>query len=178
LGEIALKRLFMFGLFAVLLVLVVSPVMAKVDSWGVGIGVPYGNVGGNWDVSLVPDKVDLSLGVGGYASTSDDGLAYNAGFKIYLASQKRNFRPRLSCYYGTNTYVDEGWGVTETSYNGVTVGIGASVAFGRARRHGLDFDLMYCASTEADVDRLEKQGYDTSKLDDIIISIGYRRFLN
>jgi hypothetical protein len=42
----------------------------------------------------------------------------------------------------------------------------------------LDFDLMYCASTEADVDRLEKQGYDTSKLDDIIISIGYRRFLN
>jgi hypothetical protein len=175
-GGILLKSIAVFGLLLTILILMVSPVMATVDSWGVGVGIPYGAIGANLDCNIIPDVLDLSLGVGVYPWADD--LAHNIGLKLYFASKEKSFRPRLSCYYGTNTYVEEpSWFSDEyTAYNGVTIGIGASVAFGRTHRHGLDFDLMYIASTKADLDDLKTRGYDTSDANDINISIGYRHF--
>jgi hypothetical protein len=174
-----MKKVLVFALFLTMLVLGSSVVVAEEveqNSWGVGLGIPYGIMGVNLDYNVLP-YVDLSLGLG---TNLIDDMAYNVGVKIYLAPPETCFRPRLSCYYGVNTIVtrENYWGdITDsTNYNGISLGIGANVSWGTSRRHGLDFDLIYLASTEADIDQLKVDGYDTSGWDDIKISVGYRRW--
>jgi hypothetical protein len=177
-GGISLKKLVVLGLVLTTLVLWSSAVLAGEvgkNSWGVGIGIPYGIMGVNVDCNVMP-YMDLSVGLG---TNLVDDFAYNLGAKVYLASPEKHFRPRLSCYYGINTVVTDedcfGIETDSTNYKGVSLGIGANVSWGQTGRHGLDFDLIYIASTEADIDQLKAEGYDTSGLDGIKISLGYRR---
>lgn len=173
-----LKKLLIFGLFLTMFILGSSAVLAEEiakNSWGVGIGIPYGIVGVNLDRNVLPNT-DLSLGLG---TNLYDDVAYNFGVKYYLASEEKCFRPRISCYYGVNTVVTEknyfGLVNNSTNYNGLSLGVGANVSWGSTRRHGLDFDLIYIASTEADTERLKAEGYDLQNEKDIKVSVGYRR---
>lgn len=173
-----MKKFIILGMFFTMLVLVVSPVMAEGGSWGIGQGIPYGITGVNIDVNII-SYLDLSLGLG---INSETGLCPDIGLKLYLASEEKNFRPRISCYYGTNTIVEEHrsyWGVPlgsdYTSYNGVTAGVGASVFFGKARQHGFDFDIMYIVSTKFDADELREKGYTVEEDNGVKFSLGYRQ---
>lgn len=170
-----LKSFVVLGLALTMLFLMGSTVMADGNSWGAGIGIPFGGLAGvNLDTNII-GPVDLSLSVGINLS----GLGYDIGAKVYLAPEDAKFRPRLSYYYGTNTVVviQDFWGniVDSDSYNGYTVGVGGSITFGRSRQNGVDFDLLYIVSTEADIEQLEAEGYDTSGMNGIKISVGYRR---
>lgn len=170
-----MKEFLVLGLVLVMLVLIASPVLAEGGSWGVGFGIPYGVMGVNLDYNII-SNFDLSLGLG---ISPLSGFAYNIGGKLYLASEEKSFRPRVSYYYGTNTTVDE-TGYYDfvdkyTNYNGVTAGIGATVYFGQSSSRGLDFDLLFRVSTEADVDQLKAKGYDTDDIEERTFSIGYRQ---
>lgn len=146
----------------------------KEHSWGVGFGIPYGVMGVNLNYNIIP-YMDLSLGLG---ISPLSGFAYNIGGKLYFASDEKRFRPKISCYYGTNTMVDDPLYYetdNSTNYNGITVGVGGLVYFDQANRHGLDIDLLYRVSTEANIDRLNVEGYDTSGIEEFTISIGYRQ---
>ena len=170
-----MKRIITLGLFLVIMMVMVSPVSAKGGSFGVGWGLPYGIMGGNLDYNIL-SNFDLSIGLG---VSPLSGFSFNLGGKLYLRSEEENFRPRVSCYYGTNTMVDEtGYFDLEDdykNYNGVTAGIGFSVYFGSLGRRGLEVDLLYRVSTEADIDGLEAQGYDTEGIEKVTMSIGYRQ---
>jgi hypothetical protein len=157
-----------------MMVLPSRTVLAEQNSWGAGVGIPYGLMGVNVDYNII-SNLDVSFGIG---VNPLSGLCYNMGEKLHLASEEKRFRPRISCYYGTNTIVEEPGFLSDdyTNYNGVTAGVGARIFFGATQQHGLDFDLLYIISTEADIDQLEAEGYDVSGMDDIKISIGYRRF--
>lgn len=86
------------------------------SNWGLGLGVPYGVLGANFETG---DRTRFSGGLG-YAVV---GLGWNVGVKHY-------FRPlsegqgsmSLSAYYGTNTYIQK-WGDDELQ-NGFSVGLG------------------------------------------------------
>jgi len=164
-----LQRFIIIGLVTAMLFLVSASVMAE-NSWGVGAGMPYGISGANLDLKAT-SLLDFSFGLG---VDPLSGFAYSLGGKFYLAPEEKSFRPRISCYYGTNTDVEEDFN-DYTSYAGVTMGVGAYISWGRTHQHGVDVDLMYMISTEADLDRLEADGYDTSDTKNIKISVGYRR---
>lgn len=171
------KSILVIGLVSLMLVLFSSISMAEdgKSSWGVGAGIPYGIMGVNVDYNII-SNLDFSFGFG---INPLSGSCYSVGAKLHFASEERKFRPRISCYYGTNTMVEEpgyyGFSDDYTNYDGVTAGLGARIAFGASQEHGLDFDLMYIVSTEVDLDDLEAKGYDISGADDVKISIGYRR---
>ncbi len=166
------KDIFILALVSLMLIMFSSTVVAEEskNSWGVGAGIPYGITGVNVDYNIIAN-LDFSFGVG---INPLSGFCYSIGGKLHFASNEKKFRPRISCYYGTNTMVEEPDDIDDfTNYDGVTAGVGARIAFGK--QHGLDFDLMYIVSTEADIDELEDEGYDVSGMDDIKISVGYRR---
>jgi hypothetical protein len=86
-----------------------------------------------------------------------------------------------SCYYGNNsssvkmTYYGD---VLESAnYVGLSVGGGGLFTWGRTRQNGVDFDLFLIASTSADLNKLEAEGYDISGMYGLKFSVGYRRRL-
>ncbi|MCP3683715.1 MAG: hypothetical protein GY861_13610 [bacterium] len=151
--------------------------MFKKHSFGVGFGIPYGIVGGNFDVNLAPN-LDLSMGLG---TTIFAGMGYNFGLKYFLTPVDRTFRPRVSAYYGTNAMVaveTSGYYASTQegeSYKGLTLGFGSQWMWGKSKSNGLDLDIMFIATSGLNIDDLKKQGYDVNEPGKVKISIGYRR---
>ena len=127
---------------------------------GVGLGVPYGVLGVNTDLSVSPN-VSLTLGLG---TSVVAGTAYNFGLKCYLTPPDQTFRPRISAYYGVNAIRASSFGEGK-SYRGISLGAGAQWMWGQSKKHGLDFDVMYLATSA------QGAPTDGSK---VKISIGYR----
>lgn len=155
---------------------VVDSELLKKNSFGLGLGVPYGVLGINLDINCAPN-INLSAGVG---TTIFAGVGYNIGLKYYLKSIENKFRPRISAYYGINSMVlkeyigsskeDEG-----ESYTGFSIGFGAQWMWGMNKLNGLDFDIIYIATSGIDVDELRAEGFSVDEPGKIKISIGYRR---
>jgi len=143
------------------------------NTWGVGLGIPYGVLGGNIDINIAPN-FNLSAGIG---TSIVAGLGYNVGLKYFFSSVENSFRPRISAYYGVNSAVlkkfpnkeDEG-----EAYTGASIGLGAQWMWGESKTSGLDFDIIYLASTGLDIDKLKDEGFDVDEPSKIKISIGYR----
>lgn len=146
------------------------------NSWGIGFGIPYGVLGGNIDINIAPN-FNLSAGLG---TTIVAGLGYNVGVKYFLSSIENSFRPRISAYYGVNAAVlkeypslldkeDDG-----EAFTGVSLGVGAQWMWGESKTSGLDFDIIYLASTGLDIDKLKDEGFMVDEPGKIKISIGYR----
>jgi hypothetical protein len=154
-----------------------SPLVNKQHSVGLGFGIPYGVLGTNADFGLHPN-LSFSVGMG---TTVLAGLGYNFGMKFFLNPPTESFRPRLSAYYGVNSMiVTETWGhyvgaSNGQSFTGLTLGLGSQWMWGRSRSNGLDFDIMYIATTGADFNEMERDGLIASQPSRIKISIGYRR---
>lgn len=122
-----------------------GPSKSKKKSWGIGFGIPYGILGVNSDYNIAPN-FNLTLGFG---STIFAGMAYNGGLKYYLASKDNSFRPKISAYYGTNAMKEKaGYYMSEwKQYTGLTLGIGTQWMWGKSKSSGLDFDVMYIATS-------------------------------
>jgi hypothetical protein len=132
-----------------------------IGSVGAGFGVPYGTLGVNLEINLLPY---LSLS-GGLGTTLYAGAGWSAGARGYFRKPGPMWRPRLSAFYGINAiYAEELNNPNNKSYHGFTVGLGQVVLFGR---HGFDLDLMYVANSQIDKEYPD----DYSK---IKISLGYR----
>ena len=126
---------------------------------GVGFGVPYGILGFNLELNVLPY---LSV-TGGLGSTIFAGTGYNVGIKAYLRKPGPVWRPRASAYYGINGILVEDDFEYGEKFSGITLGIGQLWLW---QQHGLDFDLMYLVTSEL-------FDYDDS-VGKIKISIGYR----
>jgi hypothetical protein len=146
---------------------------SAVSSYGLGLGIPYGVLGCNVDREIAPN---LHL-TGGIGTTILAGVGYNAGLKYYLVPPGQSFRPRVSAYYGINSmvYVEGPWGYEESeSYTGLTLGVGAQWMWGKTQSNGIDFDIMYIATSSWDLDELERYGIEVEEPGNIKISIGWR----
>ncbi len=88
---------------------------------GVGFGIPYGVLGFNLELSLLPY---LSV-TGGFGTTIFTGVGYNVGLKGYFRKPGPVWRPRASVYYGINgMYAKDFNHPDNEKYSGVTVGLG------------------------------------------------------
>ena len=115
----------------------------EMNSVGAGLGIPYGILGLNADLHAV-DNVTVSAGIG---STIFAHVGYEAGLRYSLLSPDHLFRPRVSCFYGTNSvvYFDLREDL-KRSYSGVTLGIG-SQCVPRDTHIGVDFDIYFLTMT-------------------------------
>jgi len=144
----------------------------KRSSIGAGLGIPYGVLGSNIDISVSPN-VSLSGGIG---TTFLAGAGYSFGLKYFLKSANSRFRPRFSAYYGVNAIIAEGIGVASdaTSYTGLSLGLGAQWMWGKNKTTGLDFDIIYIATSNYDLDQFRQKGYLVSEPSKIGLSLGFR----
>ena len=143
-----------------------SQVVLKKNSFGVGLGIPYGVLGGNIDINVAPN-LNLSAGIG---TTVLAGIGYSCGFKYFFMPIERTFRPRVSAYYGVNTMIEYiGGSKDNESFSGVNLGVGAQWMWGKTKSKGLDFDIIYIATTGLDA---EEKGVEEP--DKVKISFGYR----
>lgn len=148
--------------------------MAKKGSVGAGLGVPYGTFGLNAEF-VVHNHLNLSAGLG---STVFAGAGYGLGAKGYFTPVGEKWRPRLSAHYGVNSIILlDHWDNGE-KFAGFVLGLGIQGMFGKNRRHGFDFDIIYIASN-GDFDErlaeLKRIGYyGINEPGRIKVSLGYR----
>ncbi len=143
---------------------VLAPEIKK-NSFGLGLGVPYGVLGANLDVNVAPN-LNLSAGIG---TTVLAGIGYSFGLKYFFMPIERTFRPRISAYYGVNTVVEYIGGGDNESYVGINLGIGTQWMWGKTKSNGLDLDIIYIATTGLDAEEMGIEEPSKVKL-----SIGYR----
>ncbi|MBC8479410.1 MAG: hypothetical protein H8D46_03005 [FCB group bacterium] len=148
----------------------------KGNTYGFGLGIPYGVLGANMDYSIA-QNLYLSAGIG---STVLDGVGYNIGAKYFFRPATETFRPRVSAFYGINSILELDYsavgGENETkTYTGLSIGVGAQWMWGPNKSQGLDIDIIYFATQGWDLKELENQGFQFDEPADIGISIGYRR---
>lgn len=156
-----------------------SPTFKK-NSVGVGLGIPYGIIGANVDVNVLPN-LNASAGLG---TTVMAGVGYNFGLKYFFTDLGRAFRPRVSAFYGINAateitkiYIGAGGSSsTETqTYTGLSLGIGGQWMWGESKSFGLDFDVIWMATTGLDINKLRNQGYSfVEEPGKVKISLGFR----
>ncbi len=104
---------------------------------GLGFGIPYGTLGFNLEVNLLPY---LSIN-GGLGTTIFSGIGYSAGLKGYIRKPGPIWRPRVSVFYGVNgVYAEDFNHPANKKYSGWTVGAGQIFLW---QHHGFDIDLMY-----------------------------------
>ncbi|MBW6514089.1 MAG: hypothetical protein K0B87_04975 [Candidatus Syntrophosphaera sp.] len=126
----------------------ISPIPDNKGSLGLGYGTPYGGLGLNADVYFF-DTAAVTIGVGSYGYTAGVVL----GVKGFYGPSTKTWRPQAVLLYGTNRaiYVDrepEEPNIRE-SCSGFTAGLGSQFMFGKKKRHGFDFDILYVISSEA-----------------------------
>jgi hypothetical protein len=152
-----------------------SPELKK-NSVGLGFGIPYGILGGNLDINVAPN-LDLSAGIGAAASA---GVGYSFGLKYFFTPIERTFRPRISAYYGTNTAVEAttitfySSSTEKKTYSGLNLGLGAQFMWGETKSNGLDFDIIYIATTGLDLEEWRDRGFTVEEPGKVKFSIGYR----
>jgi hypothetical protein len=157
-----MKKLFLVLAIVMLGLTTIQAQIAKTGSVGIGIGVPYGVMGINGEVAVLPN-FSLSAGVG---TTIFAGAGYAAGARAYLFPAGKVWRPRVSAHYGVNSLIaiQESIGSLTTdgkSFTGLTIGIGTLTMFGEKRKHGFDFEVAYLATTgdlENEIDRMNASG--------------------
>jgi hypothetical protein len=112
-------------------------------SVGVGIGVAYGVIGFNGELSLLK-YLGLS---GGYGTTIVAGDAYSFGARLYATPSGSKWRPRISAHYGTNAFISvTGAREIQEKFKGLTLGAGVLGMFGEKRRTGFDIEIVYLQS--------------------------------
>lgn len=154
----------------------------NIGSVGAGVGASYGFIGGSVDYKLFGNAYG-SLGLG----SAGDEVGYNAGIRYYFTDLNRTMRPRFSINYGTNGVISRQVcffntsNCTTTSYEsfeGVSAGLGQSVAFGSGHNHGFEADILYIlddGGKSERIDELEDEGFDLDgKANKLYFSIGYR----
>jgi hypothetical protein len=100
-----MKKVFILGLMSLLILLLANNVFgSNMDNSavGIGLGIPYGGIGFNFEQSYT-DFFSVIGGIGfGYDAVKDswEPISYDVGGRVYLASLKSIIRPYLGGYYG------------------------------------------------------------------------------
>ncbi len=148
----------------VLLAIVLSAGFASADGStepkhiraGFGLGIPYGVIGGNLEVSPI-DHLALTAGLG----ITPGGPGWSIGGRAYLFGKDKTFRPRLSLLHGV-VAVLETRGRGSSTYETITgnaFGIGFEAG-------GFDFDLIFPSGYDMPAGAVEEGS-------DVKISFGY-----
>ncbi|MCZ7609304.1 MAG: hypothetical protein M5U17_03995 [Ignavibacterium sp.] len=88
------------------------------NSFGIGVGVPYGIIEGNIDFNIV-SNINGSFGLG---TTYFAGASYNIGLKLFFTNALKVFRPRVFIFYGINSVDKFERSDDNNSYAGVSLG--------------------------------------------------------
>lgn len=91
------------------------------NSFGIGIGVPYGIIGENIDFNLV-SNINGSFGLG---TTYFAGASYNVGLKLFFKDALQVYRPRVFMFYGINSVDKYERTDDNNSYSGLSFGLGS-----------------------------------------------------
>jgi len=139
-----------------------------------GAGIPYGGIGGNLEMKIV-SGLRLSAGFG---SMLYAGVGWNLGLRYYPIRSSSHFSPRISVYYGTNSVLEKfnlssGESEHET-HTGATIGVGTEVFFGRAKQHGMDFEILYIVDYDSTIDRMLDEISTGDQDSRFKVSVGYR----
>ncbi|MFO8145055.1 MAG: hypothetical protein R6T89_04950 [Candidatus Syntrophosphaera sp.] len=151
----------------------VSPV-SNSGSLGLGFGLPYGGLGFNADV-YVFDPVALTVGIGSFGYTA----GYEVGAKYFHGSPEKTWRPQAVLLYGINGIIivesDPEPDIRE-AFMGFSIGIGSQFMFGKKKKHGFDFDVLYVLSSGMfkRIEELEELGYEFEDVNRFKFSLGYR----
>ena len=161
------------GLFADDLDLVEPSEMPN-NSVASGAGIPYGGLGGNLELRIV-SGLRFSTGLGSMLCA---GVGWSLGLRYYPVGSTSHFSPRVSVYYGTNSVLEKmnlsnGETRCET-HIGTTIGAGTEIFFGRAKRHGLDFEILYIADYDSTIDKAIERISNEDQNSRFKISLGYR----
>jgi len=138
------------------------------NSFGFGLGIPYGGLGMNLDYHLLMNACIT----GGVGFRPVSGRGYGIGLRQFVLGSDRVFRPKLSVFYGSNVIVRHN--DRSYSYEGISIGIGFQLMWGRNRSHGVDFDMVSAVTVNWDEEELEAQGVDLDEMRDYVYSLGYR----
>lgn len=151
-----------------------SSTPGRSGSLGLGFGLPYGGLGFNADV-YVFDPVALTVGIGSFGYTA----GYEVGAKYFYGSPQKTWRPQAVLLYGINGIIiaerDPEPDIRE-AFMGFSIGVGSQFMFGKEKRHGFDFDVLYVLSSGMFKrrDELEEQGYQFEEISRFKLSLGYR----
>ena len=115
---------------------------------GLGMGLPYGWNGVNLEIPIF-EQLYFNGGAGLIYLRANDNRsvtspAYNVGLALHLNPSEKFWQPKLMALYGINGFA---WNFNKESYRGITLGFGNDFMFGKSRRHGFSFDLLYIASS-------------------------------
>ena len=129
-------------------------------SLGIGIGVPYGVLGLNGDLRML-GNLEASVGVG---TTMYDHVGIEGGLRYVLTSASDPFKPRLSCFYGTNNivYFDLNEDLRR-DYSGMALGFGFRY-LPPGLKLGCDVDVLYLIPTNY-----------SKQIPNVALSFGLRR---
>jgi len=121
----------------------------------IGLGVPYGILGGNLEI----EKNHLAISGGlGYDLA---GLGWAVGARAYLNEPTKAFRLRASCFYGIVTLAEKkNTSIKNTyeDYSGFTPSLGFEWRFGKDV--SFEFDLLYAIFDEEEIKtELKREGY-------------------
>jgi hypothetical protein len=109
-------------------------------SVGAGVGALYANAVGLNASYRFANQLDL---IGAY-NTRNRGTI---GLQYHFTENQDFFQSRLTAFYGINGHINvynETHSNSEREYfNGVSIGGGSRLAFGRKRKHGVNVDIMY-----------------------------------
>ncbi|MFH0775682.1 MAG: hypothetical protein V2A53_09390 [bacterium] len=122
----------------------------------IGLGVPYGILGGNLEI----EKNHLAISGGlGYDLA---GLDWAVGARAYLNEPDEAFRLRASCFYGVVALAEKKKDAysesTYEDYSGLAPSLGFEWRFGK--NVSLEFDLLYAIFDEEEIKtELKREGY-------------------
>lgn len=107
-------------------------------SMGIGLGLPYGAIGGRLGINLI-DHLNLFVGLGSHIS----GVGYNVGLrKEFPAKVASQFY--LTGMYGTNAAVKvKGLAKYDEVFTGGSFGLGLKLNSKRVEGRYWDFGLLY-----------------------------------
>lgn len=180
----------------VLMFLLTIPAVAEETSEnmfdiGAGLGGAYGFIGLNADVCVIPNlNLFAGLGIGPAEKpqlSSEDRIEnkirWSVGIRYHFLNFDNNIRPRITVYYGINSYLEhirkfndgtllgtfKAWG------HGASVGGGFKWMFGKSKNIGFDFDLYYALSSDSFIDKDEiDKYYPISEKNKFYFSLGLR----
>lgn len=136
---------------------------------GIGLGIPYGIMGGNFEINT-GDVLSLTSSVG----YSPGGAAYSFGCRLYAVPRNAKFRPCISLHYGVVAVLEKQiysysyytyTQTTQTKYeniNGTAFGVGYKYIKGNG---SWDFDILYLS--------FKLPSYAEQQGGNVKISVGY-----
>jgi hypothetical protein len=128
---------------------------------GVGLGIPYGVLGGNVEVFVI-DNLSLHASLG---TTVIAGAGYGAGVQYYFGKEG-SWSPNISLHYGTYGVIgasDDDKSskndIEDEQFEGLVIGGGVRKMWGQ---HGLSIGGHYALDSDLEdrQDELEDEGYE------------------